>query len=275
VSKPKSTAPSAKLSTAEKCLFTKAGVQAVRIEASTEDSKRFSNEQEDRKKQLKLADRQNWITGIGAGISFLALVFLFGGLLLNKTSTDAAVSQAKTAQSEFVSSQRPWVSLEVVEVGKLYLRGNLLFIEPAIYIAKNHGHSVAETVSFHGFIVMNDKENGRECDDAVDGARESQGGGYPDGTIIFPDDTVKAQFDAHDYTTGGLDHEFQTSPSPGQITPRLVACVVYTSPLDKSAHYTRVVYWIYHKGTRNINFSRDAESYDIDIHADFNGSTAN
>jgi hypothetical protein len=264
----------------EKCKFGDfPRVQAVRIEPSSEDNRRYSHEQSDRSNQLELSANLNWITGISAGVSFLALLGLIASvvitkkaLTLSKTATDAAVAQAKIAQLEFESSQRPWISLKVVEVGKLILVGNNMIIEPTAFTAKNSGHSVAENVSYKAFIVMSNKEDGTECDAAA-GARKSAGE-YAVGTVIFPGDEVYGQFNAYDFTPGGLDQEFKDTSTSGMIAPRLVACIVYSSPADKLPHYTRIPYWIFHKGTQNPNFSRDGGPYDIDVRPDFNGSTA-
>ena len=246
-------------------------VQAVRIESSSEDNQRYTNEQTDRTTQIGLSSDLNWITGIAAVVSFLALVVLGVSLHYSQVATNAAVSQAKTAQSEFESSQRPWVSVSVVGVGKLFIRANMMYISPTVFVARNSGHSVAEHVSYHGYIVPSDKENGTECDEAAQAIKSA--GKYPIGAVIFPGDEVKGTFDAFDF--GGVDEEFKTSSTPGAMAPRLVACIVYTSPVDKVPHYTRVVYWIYHQGTQNPTFTRDAESYDIEIASDINGSTAN
>jgi hypothetical protein len=240
------------------------GIQTIRIEPSTEDHQRDTREETYQSNQIRLSRWLNGFTAIAAGLSFIALIFLY-------VSTHAATSQAKTAQREFELSQRPWVSVSVVAVGKLFIRANMMYISPTVFIARNSGHSVAENVSYHGYIVPSDKENGGECDEAAQAIKSS--GKYPIGSVIFPGDEVKGMPDAFDF--GRVDEEFRTSSTPGAMAPRLVACIVYTSPVDRLPHYTRAVYWIFQKGTQNPNFAKDGESYDIEIASDINGSTAN
>jgi hypothetical protein len=250
----------------------------VRVEKNAKDDERYTEERDSRSAQLRTARHLNRIT-IGAGVvSFLGLGVLYGSLILTgkalkltKQATDAAVSQAQTAQSEFESSQRPWVSVRVVQVGKLITRGNIMVIDPTVFEAKNSGHSVAENVSYHGYVVPSDKENGGECDGAAKAIKSAAV--YPIGSVIFPGDEVKGSALAYDF--GKVDEEFRTSSTPGSMALRLVVCLVYTSPVDKLPHYTRVVYWIFHKGTQNSNFTRESESYDIELAGDINGSTAN
>jgi hypothetical protein len=243
----------------------------IRVEKNPKDDERYTEEKENREAHLRTAVHLNKIT-IGTGVvSLLGLGILYGSLVLTRKATNAAISQAKTAQSEFESSQRPWVSVSVVGVGKLFIRDNMMYISPTVFIARNSGHSVAENVSYHGYIVPSDKENGSECDEAAQAIKSA--GKYPIGSVIFPGDEVKGTLNAFDF--GKVDEEFRTSSTPGTMAPRLVACIVYTSPVDKLPHYTRVVYWIFQKGTQNPNFMKDGQSYDIEIASDINGSTAN
>jgi hypothetical protein len=243
----------------------------VRVEKNAKEGERYTEEKDSRAAHLRAAIHLNRIT-IGAGmVSFITLGILFISIRYSRVATNAAVSQARTAQSEFESSQRPWVSVSVVGVGNLFIRANIMYISPTVFIARNSGHSVAENVSYHGYIVPSDKENGSECDEAAQAIKSA--GKYPIGSVIFPGDEAKGTLDAVDF--GSVDEEFRTSSTPGTMAPRLIACIVYTSPVDKLPHYTRVVYWIFQKGTQNPNFTKDGESYDIEIASDINGSTAN
>jgi hypothetical protein len=109
-------------SPAEKCRFGDfPRVQPVRIEPSSEDNKRYANEQRDRTDQIELSFNLNWITGTAAGVSFLALLVVALSVYYNRVATNAAVSQAKTGST--TKALKTPISREMRSLMTLILRG--------------------------------------------------------------------------------------------------------------------------------------------------------
>lgn len=245
----------------EKCLFVRPQVQAVRIEASSEDKERHSDEKRYWDKQIRLASNLNRITAVGAAISVFTLVALFFSLRYTREATGAAISQSQTSQREFESSQRPWVSLDVSGAQMVVYRAGAGEIT-VYYRLNNMGHSVATNVMFKGYVVPVQEETGKECEvsqEWLDTLKSKQGG-----TIIFPTQTAAGAWPAV------IRIHFQ--PNMGL---RFVGCLFYASPVDKSPHVTQLEYWIQKRGGGFIYPPPEGGSFDIDLKQDINRTQAN
>ena len=258
----------------EKCLFERPSVQAIRIEPSSEENKRYSDEQSDRRKQLKISVLLNWITAIGAGISFLALVALFVSLSFSRKATNAAVSQAETTQREFESSQRPWLYGSEYQVGQLELGGSVPQMNIAFSIT-NVGHSVARNVSFAAILVPNDRDGGRKCESIAKEVRENAPALHT-GYTVFPNQ--KGGFRWVAYANLTQMQESREHPvvagDPKKVTLKLISCLSYTSSVDQSPHYTQLTFFVRHRGTGAYYFDVDSPSQDVELEMDINGTNA-
>jgi hypothetical protein len=229
------------------------GIQTVRIEPSTKDYQRDTEQETYQSNQIRLARWLNWITAIAAGCSLCALGFLY-------QSTTAATSQAKTAQQEFKASQRPWVSLSVTaEI--LFIRGDNVWLQPTSITMVNYGHSVAKNVRYRPWLIAEERETSKECETSTD-VRAGEG------QILFPSEVGKGTFDAIDYS--GLQAELKKTSTRGSISFRLIGCVLYSSTIDDLPHYTRVSYWV-----RAKDVIGGPGEYHISLEPDFNGADAN
>jgi hypothetical protein len=168
----------------EKCLVPR-DVRTIKIDSSTEDTKRYLQEESDRERQLSLSVILNWITGVGAAISFLALVAIAIGLFFTRQQTQAALDQARTTQAEFVSSQRAWVALDIKSVHR-EARTPVADVE---FTLRNIGHSIAKIVILRPRFVLDGRETGHECDRAEQIQRDDEIANS--GNVIFPGDEIK------------------------------------------------------------------------------------
>ena len=223
-----------------------------------------ADERNCRHKQLRLSVSQNLISGIGAGISVVTLIFLIGSFRLTKRSTDAATGQAEIAKKEYLSSQRPWLFLTTETETKLNLTANQLWMTPNSTI-KNVGHSIAKEVVYTVHVVTPKTEKGTECEVPKDPDLRKyyeQGGGF----VIFPDQTVRT-------------NTFPGMAVVAEATPLfLITCVRYRSEIDEEFHLTKVRYWIYRKATvgspEELMFRPGSGTLDVSLRADENGVSA-
>jgi hypothetical protein len=251
--------------TSEKCRFGDfPRVQGVqRIEPSTEDNQRYANEQRDRTTQIGLSSNLNWITGVAAGISLLALAALFVSLSISRT-------QADTSRRELDSSQRPWLTLKV-NAEKLVINKEFAVIDPTTAFWTNTGHSVAQNVRYYPWLITNETQTGKECEKSggTKGAAERE----HVGTSSFPGEPTGMTLIAGE--TGTLQDDLKKSSTPGILTFRLIACIHYNYPLSEARHYTQVTYWVMHKGTQSADFTPEPGVFDIELVQDLNGTEAN
>jgi hypothetical protein len=107
-----------------------AAIQAAIREIHTSEKRHQTSERHILAAQIRAANRLNWITGIGAFISVLGLIFVGLSLLIAKRAADdarivayAAKDQASAAQiqsrvaiDEQRRSHRPWIDLRGIEI---------------------------------------------------------------------------------------------------------------------------------------------------------------
>jgi hypothetical protein len=238
-------------------------VQVVRIEPSTEDNQRYANEQRDRTSQTGLSSKLNWITGVAAAISLLALAALFVSLSISRT-------QADTSRRELESSQRPWLTLKVTGE-KLIINKDFAAIDPTTAFWTNTGHSVAQNVSYYPWLITNETQTGKECEKSRVTKEDAERRHI--GTASFPGESVGLHFPAGE--AGTIQGDLKKTSNPGFLNLRLIACIYYNYSLSDVRHYTQVTYWVMHKGTQNPGFAADPGMFDIELVQDINGTEAN
>ena len=223
------------------CRFERPQVQAVRIEATTEDNARNLSEENFRTEQLRLSSSQNRITAISAGVSIFTLLMLLGTLYYTSVATRAATSQTETSQKEFRSSQRPWVAIQF-QAGGLQFGPGAAWMETTVHM-KNVGHSIATNVIYHGLLRPSQSLNGHECETVSKEAHAS-----PDaknsGVAIFPEEDYTRGFPATakiESLNYALAHPLNPN-EPRNMSWYFIGCVSYTSPIDEDVHYTQIKY---------------------------------
>jgi hypothetical protein len=232
------------------------GIHSVRIEPTTEDHDRDAEQKTYQTRQIGLSRGLNIITSVAAALSFCALLLLY-------RSTDAATKQAKTAQNEFVSSQRPWVSLEVIDTGQLILNYNRMAIDGVAYSINNVGHSVATNVIFKPIIEPFANETFRECEVSESSKKTIKAVQF--GNALFPSQTFHGTWPTAGFTYG----EHSNSGL------KLIACISYTSSIDNATHFTRVGYWITDKTSPQDLLLPNSGAHTIQLVMDINGTKAN
>ena len=232
-----------------------------RKEESSEDKKRYADESGNRQAQLRAALRLNTITGIGALVSLAGLFAVFINLRLTSHAVEIADTQAKTAQSEFLMSQRPWVFISGVQATQMVIVKNKAGYIKVFYQLKNVGHSVAENVTFIPQIVSNERVrlNGM-CDTPSDWKREmtDKNGGI----VIFPEQGFTGSWPV---------------PVPANSNGlELIGCLYYASPIDNRIHHTEIHYWILEKDSNGKVASsiKDGGTYDTELSMDIDGTHA-
>ena len=257
----------------EKCLFKRPDVQAIRIEPTSEDNKRYSSEETYRNDQLGLSLGLNIITAVGAAISVITLVALFISLHFNRQATQAAISQAKTSQQEFEISQRPWLSTADYQVGPLQIMKDSASMQMGFSMT-NVGHSVAKNVSFAAILVPNDRDGGRNCQSIAKEVRQNATT-LNTGYTIFPNQPGRFIWVAYANPTQmqeAREHPLVTG-DPRKMTFRLIACLSYTSVVDQSPHYTKTVFILKPRGTGGF-FDIDSPIQNVELVMDINGTDA-
>jgi len=117
---------------------------------------------------------------------------------------------------------------------------------------------------FIPYLVLNEEDDGKQCNRMNTSFKPPPNVGlYPYGQVIFPTETVDSALST--FKKGPLT-DIQRSGL------RLVACVVYTSPIDDVPHHTRVVYRL-DTTEPNVPIIRD-HIYHLALVMDMNGTSA-
>ncbi|NYF90338.1 hypothetical protein RBB79_12160 [Tunturiibacter empetritectus] len=260
----------------EKCRFSIPTVQAVRIEPSSEDKEKYSNEENYRRKQLDLSVYLNWITAIAAAISLLALAALFISLWFTRIATQAATKQATTAQREFESSQRPWLATQYAHDALLVIAPDSISLQMAVSMS-NVGHSIAQNVIFRPILMENWRGNLTDCETWSENV-EKQAAIVSGGIVIFPNQVLGPFTRAAFLTKDKIADAFRNPDRPGKVTFKVVGCVAYTSSIDDKPHHTKFVFNVMPKGSsiqNDFDLAPTSQNIPVDLEMDINQITAN
>jgi hypothetical protein len=246
----------------------------VVVESTASDEKRYGQEKDDRSAQIRAAQHLNGITVAAAAISLLALGALFVSLGYTRTATIAATKQADTAQREFVSSQRPWLSTKYMVDALLEIGPDSPTLQVGIQIT-NVGHSIAKNVIFHPILVANRKETGRECESISDEVHK-KAVDFHAGIVAFPNESINlVRFASKDNPQ--MQEAYRHPISPGKIMLQLIGCVTYNSSVDEDPHYTKYIFDVMPKGStvqNDFDFTSPSVQH-VDLMMDANQIEAN
>ncbi|RSL15558.1 hypothetical protein EDE15_1049 [Edaphobacter aggregans] len=199
----------------------------VQIESSSKGNERYDEEKKNRETTLRTAKHLNWITGVAAAISLLALVALYMSISVSRT-------QARIAQQEFEMSQRPWVGLaDPITISKLVddPRGSM-DIEITAKV-KNFGNSPAfNVVPALDLVIGNGGTDIRPAIDKVCARLEGDIMPLKVGDIVFPGDSYSFPTEAYRRLDEG-------QADPVYFFP---GCILYIDR-DKKIKHTKICQW--------------------------------
>jgi hypothetical protein len=165
-----------------------------------------------------------------------------------KKSADAAKQAADTAQGQLEMSERPWLDVEVTEVGPLVRTSNGFVISGRLKIT-NVGHSVAKEVYPNAILIVTGQSDifykaSREQRRICDVARKQKV--LPEfnlGPVLFPGKEYSTGFSGNVSNTEIDSESFRPPKAPAKyILPLVVGCVDYQFTFGGGHHQTGFIY---------------------------------